>query len=70
LSCKSQMSALLIRMEISGLQMDSPLMRSDLDILLTMEIKLRLLDTEGIRIPSTPPPIPPDPPNYNFVVKA
>jgi len=51
------------------LQMDSPLMKSDLDILLTMEIKLRLLDTEGITIPSTPPPIPPDPPNYDFVIK-
>lgn len=53
-----------------GKSMDSPLMQSDLDILLTMEIKLRLLDTEGIRIPSTPPPIPPDPLNYDFVVKA
>jgi len=44
-------------------------MQSDLGILLTMEIKLRLLDTEGITIPSTPPPMPPDPPNYDFFIK-
>jgi len=49
--------------------MDSPLMQSDLGTLLAMEIKLRLLDTEGITIPSTPPPIPPDPPNYDFAIK-
>jgi engulfment/cell motility protein 1 len=47
--------------------MVSPLKESDLDTLLSMEIKLRLLDTEGITIPSSPPPIPPDPPNYDFV---
>lgn len=52
-----------------GKKMISPLMQSDLSTLLTMEIKLRLLDTEGITIPSTPPPIPPDPPNYDFSIK-
>jgi len=57
----------MVTVQISVLQMDSPLMQSDLDILLTMEIKLRLLDTEGITIPSTPPPIPADPPNYDFI---
>ena len=41
-------------------------MKEDLDMLLSMEIKLRLLDTEGIPIPSKPPPIPPEPDNYEF----
>jgi hypothetical protein len=40
--------------------------KQDLEILLGMEIKLRLLDTEGITIPETPPPIPDDPSNYDF----
>ena len=40
--------------------------RRDLDMLLGMEIKLRLLDTDGLEIPQEPPPIPPDPPNYDF----
>lgn len=38
----------------------------DLDLLLNMEIKLRLLDTEGVTIPQQEPIIPPPPPNYNF----
>ncbi|XP_052815236.1 engulfment and cell motility protein 2-like isoform X2 [Mya arenaria] len=40
--------------------------KEDMDILLNMEIKLRLLETEGITIPKEPPPIPPLPENYNF----
>lgn len=39
---------------------------NDLETLLSMEIKLRLLDAEGIDIPQDPPPIPDDPPNYDF----
>ena len=42
---------------------------SDLDTLLSMEIKLRLLDTEGINIPEEAPLIPKDPPNYDFIFK-
>ncbi|KAJ8874920.1 hypothetical protein PR048_022810 [Dryococelus australis] len=38
----------------------------DLETLLSMEIKLRLLDAEGVDIPQDPPPIPADPPNYDF----
>ena len=38
----------------------------DLEIFLAMEVKIRLLDVEGIEIPNDPPPIPPLPPNYNF----
>jgi engulfment/cell motility protein 1 len=52
-----------------GKPMVSPQLVKDLDTLLSMEIKLRLLDTEGITIPKSPPVIPPDPPNYDFVVK-
>ena len=37
-------------------------------ILLSMEVKLRLLDLEGIQIPETPPPIPQQPPNLNFSI--
>jgi engulfment/cell motility protein 1 len=52
-----------------GKRMTSSLMEKDLNTLLSMEIKLRLLDIEGITIPSSPPPIPPEPSNYDFVVK-
>lgn len=38
----------------------------DFETLLSMEIKLRLLDTEGVDISSDPPPIPDDPENYDF----
>ncbi|XP_064611100.1 engulfment and cell motility protein 2-like [Liolophura sinensis] len=41
--------------------------KSDLDTLIGMEIKLRLLDIEGVPIPTNPPPIPKPPSNYNFV---
>ncbi|XP_014681928.1 PREDICTED: engulfment and cell motility protein 1-like [Priapulus caudatus] len=49
-----------------GNQMTSQQTKEDLDILLNMEIKLRLLDTEGITIPDQPPPVPSDPSNYDF----
>lgn len=38
----------------------------DLKTLLSMEIKLRLLDTEGVDISQEPPPIPDSPENYDF----
>ena len=50
----------------SILQMTSELTKTDLEMLLSMEIKLRLLDTEGITIPEQPPQIPKDPPNFDF----
>ncbi|NWU67148.1 ELMO1 protein, partial [Pterocles burchelli] len=50
-----------------GKDMLSDLTRNDLDTLLSMEIKLRLLDLENIQIPDAPPPIPKEPSNYNFV---
>ncbi|XP_014212100.1 engulfment and cell motility protein 1 [Copidosoma floridanum] len=49
-----------------GLRMTSKETEKDLQTLLSMDIKLRLLDTEGIDIPQDPPPIPDPPPNYDF----
>lgn len=49
-----------------GKEMSSESMRSELDILLSMEIKLRLLDLENVPIPDTAPPIPQPPSNFNF----
>ncbi|XP_050300892.1 engulfment and cell motility protein 1 [Anthonomus grandis grandis] len=51
---------------LKGLRMSSKETEKDLDTLLSMEIKLRLLDAEGVAIPQDPPPIPPDPPHYHF----
>uniref|UniRef100_A0A4W4GLW4 PH domain-containing protein n=1 Tax=Electrophorus electricus TaxID=8005 RepID=A0A4W4GLW4_ELEEL len=50
-----------------GKEMTSELTKSDMDTLVTMEIKLRLLDLENIQIPEAPPPIPKEPSNYDFV---
>ncbi|KAM4614336.1 engulfment and cell motility protein 3 [Discoglossus pictus] len=49
-----------------GRDMSSDVMRSDLDVLLNTELKLRLLDLENIPIPEHPPPIPPRPLNYDY----
>ncbi|CAH0547412.1 unnamed protein product [Brassicogethes aeneus] len=51
---------------LMGTRMQSKETEKDLDTLLSMEIKLRLLDAEGVPIPQDPPPIPPDPPHYHF----
>lgn len=50
-----------------GKDMASDLTRSDLDTLLSMEMKLRLLDLENIQIPEAPPPVPKEPSSYDFV---
>jgi engulfment/cell motility protein 1 len=52
-----------------GLEMTSKEMNNDLETLLSMDIKLRLLDTEGVTIPEKPPEIPASPPNYDFNFK-
>ncbi|KAI1303037.1 Engulfment and cell motility protein 1 [Halotydeus destructor] len=52
-----------------GKDMVSSEYEHDLETLLSMEIKLRLLDTEGVTIPKTPPEVPPPPPNYDFNLK-
>ncbi|XP_073163363.1 engulfment and cell motility protein 3 isoform X2 [Lepidochelys kempii] len=49
-----------------GREMTSERTQSELDILLSMELKLRLLDLENIPIPDAPPPIPKPPSNLNF----
>lgn len=49
-----------------GQRMQSRETDKDLDTLLSMEIKLRLLDAEGVAIPQDPPIVPPDPPHYQF----
>lgn len=49
-----------------GNQMTSKETKNDLETLISMDIKLRLLDTEGVDIPQDSPPIPKDPPNYDF----
>ena len=49
--------------------MPSKLAEDDLNTLLLMEMKLRLLDLENVEIPNDPPSIPPDPPNYDFYYK-
>nr|XP_016851703.1 PREDICTED: engulfment and cell motility protein 3 isoform X1 [Anolis carolinensis] len=49
-----------------GQDMGSERTQSDLDILLSMELKLRLLDLENIPIPDAPPVIPKPPSNLNF----
>ena len=38
----------------------------NLTMLLDMEIRIQMLDLEGITIPESPPPIPEDPPDYDF----
>lgn len=47
--------------------MVSKVAKTDLEVLLHMEIKLRLLDIEGVpEIPQEPPEIPPLPQNFDF----
>lgn len=41
--------------------------QEELETLLNMEMKLRLLDLENISIPEAPPAIPAEPPSFNFV---
>ncbi|XP_040185153.1 engulfment and cell motility protein 3 [Rana temporaria] len=49
-----------------GKEMPSERCRTDLDLLLNTELKLRLLDLENIQIPEHPPPIPPRPTNHDY----
>jgi engulfment/cell motility protein 1 len=48
-------------------EMVSSRMVQDLDLLTGMEIRLRLLDIEGIKLPDKAPIIPPPPPTFDFV---
>ncbi|XP_066912124.1 engulfment and cell motility protein 1-like [Clytia hemisphaerica] len=49
-----------------GKEMISKAFQEDLDMLLNMEMKLRLLDLEDVPIPDVPPPVPREPDNYDF----
>lgn len=49
-----------------GKEMTSKSFQDDLDMLLNMVMKLRLLDLEDVSIPDVPPPIPNEPDNYQF----
>uniref|UniRef100_A0A8C8SC50 Engulfment and cell motility 3 n=1 Tax=Pelusios castaneus TaxID=367368 RepID=A0A8C8SC50_9SAUR len=49
-----------------GREMTSERTQSELDILLSMELKLHLLDLENVPIPDAPPPVPKPPSNLNF----
>ncbi|GAB1293565.1 Engulfment and cell motility protein 3 [Apodemus speciosus] len=49
-----------------GGTMGSEQTRLDLEQLLTVETKLRLLELENVPIPEQPPPVPPPPTNFNF----
>ena len=51
---------------LSGKRMSSKASEEDLDALLNMDLKLRLLDIENIAIPSQPPVIPKEPADYDF----
>ena len=46
--------------------MSSESMHSELEILLSMEIKPRLLDLENVPIPNSAPVVPKPPTNFNF----
>lgn len=47
-------------------KMTSKIFEHDLETLLSMDIKVRLLDAEGIDIPQDPPEIPDEPEDYDF----
>ena len=55
------LNALLSNPLVSQTAMDN------LKMLLDMEIRIQMLDLEGITIPESPPPIPDDPPDYDFL---
>ena len=50
-------------------RMPSKAAEEDMETLLNMDLKLRLLDLEGISIPSQPPPKPAEPVSYDFYYK-
>ncbi|XP_070600399.1 engulfment and cell motility protein 2 isoform X2 [Erythrolamprus reginae] len=52
-----------------GQEMASELTKSDLETLLGMEMKLRLLDLENVQIPEEPPPVPREPSTYDFAYR-
>lgn len=49
--------------------MNSKEAANDLEVILAMNIKLRLLDIEGMDLPEEPPVIPKEPTNYDFAIE-
>lgn len=54
---------------LTGKRMPSKASEEDLETLLNMDLKLRLLDIENVTIPSVPPSIPKEPADYDFYYK-
>lgn len=52
-----------------GNKMNSKEAANDLEVILAMNIKLRLLDIEGMDLPEEPPVIPKEPTNYDFAIE-
>jgi len=52
--------------QLLRLPMSSSAYRTEKQILENMEIRLRLLDLEGVELPETAPEIPPPPKDFNF----
>ncbi|EDV26021.1 uncharacterized protein TRIADDRAFT_55703 [Trichoplax adhaerens] len=50
-----------------GKEMTSAEADNDFNTLIKMDIRLRLLEIENVKLPKLPPPIPPEPDNFNFV---
>ena len=50
-----------------GNAMSSHTTKEDFKLLLDMEIRIQMLDLEGITFPYSPPPIPDHPPDYDFL---
>ena len=54
---------------LTGKKMPSKASEEDLDTLLNMDLKIRLLDIENVTIPSVPPSIPKEPTDFDFYYK-
>lgn len=59
----------MIHWNVAGNPMTSATKEAEFKMLLNLEVRLQLLDTEGLILPSNPCPVPSDPPNYNFHYK-
>jgi len=52
-----------------GMDVENSETLDDLKVLVDTEIEVKLLDLEGVSIPSSAPAVPPPPPNYDFFFK-
>lgn len=50
-----------------GKEHTSKAVERDLEVLMDMEVRLRLMELDGISLPAEPPPVPPPPPDFDFV---